>query len=295
MTSITTIPTASRQAAATPSFDQLLTHYDSRYKIGWFLMRGQPRPCFNPILLQELDQYQDLVQREMRASDGARYDYLVVGSDVPGVFNLGGDLELFTRLIESRDRDQLYQYAAHCIHILHRNMHHLDEDLTTISLIQGDALGGGFEAALSSNLVVAERGVKMGLPEVLFNLFPGMGAYSLLSRKIGPARAEQMILSGQLYSAEELHELGVVDILAEPGEGELAIYNYIKQARRSPNTYRSMQRVKDVTNPVSLRELLDIAEIWADAALQLSARDIRMMHKLVKRQDCKMLAQVQSD
>lgn len=70
-------------------------------------------------------------------------------------------------------------------------MFHFDTDLTTVSLIQGDALGGGFEASLSSNLIIAERGVKMGLPEVIFNLFPGMGAYSILSRKVGAATAEK--------------------------------------------------------------------------------------------------------
>ena len=46
--------------------------------------------------------------------------------------------------------------------------------LITIALVQGDALGGGFECALSFDVLIAERSAKMGLPEVLFNLFPGM-------------------------------------------------------------------------------------------------------------------------
>ncbi len=274
----------------TSEFQQLNTHYDARYKIGWFLMSGDPRPCFTPTLLDELDTYLDGVEQEMIASDGEKYDFLVVGSDVSGIFNLGGDLNLFSHMIDTRDRDGLYQYAAHCIDILYRNMHHLNQDLTTISLIQGDALGGGFEAALSSNLVIAERGTKIGLPEVLFNLFPGMGAYSLLSRKIGPQKAEQMILSGKIYSAEEMYEMGVVDILAEKGEGEMSVYKYAKQAQRTPNTIRAMRKVKDVTNPVTMQELLDIAEIWADAALKLSVKDIKMMQRLVKRQDTRMVA-----
>jgi len=47
--------------------------------------------------------------------------------------------------------------------------------LTTISLAQGDALGGGFEAALSCSVIIAERRARFGFPEVMFNLFPGMG------------------------------------------------------------------------------------------------------------------------
>jgi DSF synthase len=111
-----------------------------------------------------------------------------------------------------------------------------------------------------------------------------------LSRKIGPQKAEQMILSGRIFSAEEMYEMGVVDILAEKGEGEMAVYKYAKQSQRSPNTIRAMRKVKDVTNPITKKELLDIAEIWADAALNLSAKDIKMMQRLVKRQDTRMVA-----
>lgn len=267
---------------------QLKTHYDSKNKIGWFLMRGAPRPSFTPGLLNEIENYLSGVKQDMQETDGAKYDYLVVGSDVEGVFNLGGDLDLFSRYIKDKNREGLLSYAMQCVDILYQNMHHYDLDLTTISLIQGDALGGGFEAALSSNLIVAERGVKMGLPEVLFNLFPGMGAYSLLSRKVGPAVAERMILSGDLFSAEQLYDMGVVDILADKGEGELAIYRYIKAAGRAKNSHRCMRKVKDICNPISYQELVDITTVWADAALELSSKDLRMMERLVRRQNVKI-------
>ena len=60
----------------------------------------------------------------------------------------------------------------------------------------------------------------MGLPEILFNLFPGMGAYSLLARRLGMKKAEEMILSGKIFEARELHEMGVVDMIVPSGEGE---------------------------------------------------------------------------
>ena len=277
--------TAEQQSYADQS--QLKTYYDAKNKIGWFLMKGVPRPSFTLRLLDDINDYLDSVKQEMSETNGEKYDYLVVGSDIEGVFNLGGDLDLFSKFIATGNRQGLLDYAIKCIDILYQNMFHYDLDLTTISLIQGDALGGGFEAALSSNIIVAERGVKMGLPEVLFNLFPGMGAYSLLSRKIGFAAAEKMILSGCLYSAEQLYEMGVVDVLAEKGEGEVAVYRYIKNAARSNNTFRSMQKLKDICNQVSYKELADIAEVWADAALKLTSKDLRMMERLVRRQTAK--------
>ena len=172
-------------------------------------------------------------------------------SSVDNVFNLGGDLAIFLQLIKNSDREGLLNYAVKCIDTLYRNMIHVDCELTTIALVQGDALGGGFEGALPSNVLIAERGTKLGLPEVLFNLFPEMGAYSLLARKVGPVKAEEIILSGKLYLAEELYDLGIVDILAEKGEGETAVYQYINAANRRSNSYQAMRKVKDICIPIS--------------------------------------------
>jgi DSF synthase len=109
----------------------------------------------------------------------------------------------------------------------------------------------------------------------------------VLSRKIGVAAAEKMILSGGLYTAEQLYDMGVVDILAEAQEGELAIYRYIKSARKNMNSYRAMRQVKDICNQVSYQELADIGVVWADAAMNLSEKDLRMMERLVHRQNAR--------
>lgn len=275
--------TAEQQSYAEPS--QLKTYYDARNRIMWLLMKGAPRPAFTLKLLNEITSQIKTVKQDMAESDGEKYDFLVLGSDIEGVFNLGGDLDLFFQYIRNRDRDGLLRYAKLSIDLVYQNMVHFGEDMTSISLIQGDALGGGFEAAFSANVVVAERGTKCGLPEVLFNMFPGMGAFSMLSRKIGFAEAEKMIMSGSIYSAEKLYDMGLVDILAEKGEGEVAIYRYIKSTQRSKNAYRSMQQVKDICNQVSYEELMDIGKVWADAALKLSDKDLRMMERLVRRQN----------
>jgi len=262
---------------------QLKTYYDSKNKAAWLLMKGDPRPSFTPTLLNGISDYFDSIVEEMQETNGEKYDFLILGSDPVGVFNLSGDFDFLDRLIRDGNRDGLMNYATRSIGLVYRNMIHLGTDLTTITLVQGDAFGGGFETAISANVVVAERGVMMGLPEVLFNLFPGMGAFSILSRKIGYAAAERMILSGSLYTAEQLHEMGVVDILAEKGEGELAVYRYIKAAERPTNTFSSIKKIKDICNQIGFEELEYIAKLWTDAALQLTANDLRMMERLVRR------------
>jgi DSF synthase len=201
------------------------------------------------------------------------------------VFSLGGDLNQFARWIRQRDHEALVRYGKSCVHILHRNMSGLNLPVVTIGLVQGDALGGGFESVLSFNVIVAEKGVKFGFPENLFGLFPGMGAYSLLARRIGTARAEAMLLSGATYTAEEMHELGIVQLLAEPGEGVAAVRHYIDRHGRRHNGHRAVYRAGREVNPVPLAELERIVEIWAEAALNLRDKDLRVMERLVAAQD----------
>ena len=191
-------------------------------------------------------------------------------------------MALFLKLIRGGDREGLFRYAKSCIDLLHVGY---NLPITTISLVQGDAFGGGFEGALTTRVLIAERRAQMGLPEILFNLFPGMGAYSLLARKLDPARAERLILSGRMYSAEELSEMGVVDVLAENGQGEEAVYAYMKKHNRSHNGYDAIHKVRQIYNPISYDELLRIVTIWVDTALQLSERDLRVMERIARSQE----------
>jgi DSF synthase len=156
--------------------------------------------------------------------------------------------------------------------------------MTTFSLVQGDALGGGFEAALSASVLVAEESARMGFPEILFNLFPGMGAFSFLSRKIGRRAAEEMITSGTIYSARQLFDMGVVDVLTPDGTGEAAIYSYIRKHAKAANGRRAFERVRTEITPITRQELMQVVEIWADAALRIEDRDLRMMERLVRAQ-----------
>jgi len=124
----------------------------------------------------------------------------------------------------------------------------------------------------------------MGFPEILFNLFPGMGAYSLLARRMEPARAERLLRSGQQYRAQKLWEMGIVDVLALDGEGVRAVNDFIRRHSRSRNGQQAIQQVRQRVNPLTYQELLDVVEIWADAALRLTARDLRVMTRIAAAQ-----------
>ena len=266
------------------SLKHLDVNFEKEIRTLWCYMHGEPRPCFTPSLLSSSKTLQQQVITA-KSHNNIELDYMILGSAVPGVFNLGGDLNLFQNLIESRDEEGLKKYATSCIDVLYMNAVNFNQPITTIALVQGSALGGGFEAALSCSVLIAERGSELGLPEILFNLFPGMGAYSLLSRRIGMSMAERIITSGRLYKAEELAEIGVVDILAEKGKGEIAVRDYIRRRQRASNGFAAIQKVRDYIQPVSYEELMGIADIWVDTALRLGKKDLRVMKRLVYSQD----------
>ena len=269
-------------------YRQISTRFDSASGALWTLMHPEDVPCFTLNLLDELHHHHLSIANcsGKILVDGELYPvrYSVVASEIPGVFNLGGQLALFSQLIKDGNRQSLMHYATKCIDVMMPRINHFNLPLTTISLIQGDALGGGLESALTSDVIIAERSSKMGFPEILFNLFPGMGAYSLVARKIGVVQAEKMILSGHIYGAEELHELGLVDVLAEDGEGKEAVHDYIRRQARYSNGYLAVQRARQRFNPVTYQELMDITTIWADAALQLGEKDLKVMGRLIRSQ-----------
>ena len=264
---------------------EIESFYDAGQRALWSYMRPSGRPSFTPALLGDFESWQDVIAGTFgpatpQQPDRLPLDFLILGSRSPQVFCFGGDLELFHALIRASDRDGLAAYGHRCVRILHRNMQALDLPLLTIGLVQGQALGGGFEAVLSFDVLIAERGATFGLPEVAFGLFPGMGAHSLLSRKLGGAMADRLILSNRIYSAEELYDLGLVTLLADPGEGVAATRAFMAKNGRRLNGMVAARRAMRQAMPLGLDELCAIVDIWADAAICLSDADLRLMSRL---------------
>jgi DSF synthase len=278
------VPLASN-GAGSRLFDlgQLDVTWDAATGTLWTYMTPLDRPNFNRPMLRDFQRWQSEIKREFGRPD-AGLKYLVLGSRFPGIYNLGGDLDLFAGFISAGDRSGLVRYGRDCVAILHNNMRGLELPIVTVALVEGDALGGGFEAMLSFNVVVAERGARFGLPEIAFGLFPGMGAHCLLARKVGLAKTEQMMLSNRLYSAEEMHEMGLVHVLADPGCGEEAVKAYIAKNGRKQNGHRGIYRASALVDPISLEELEAVVEVWADSALCLSDADLKLMKRLVEAQ-----------
>jgi len=266
-------------------YRHLRTRFEPQYGALWCYLAPHPRPCFSFEVLKELRRFQENIERSADnegVEGGVRY--VILASATSGVFNFGGDLALFIRCLKENDPETLHRYAKECIDVLYAHAVGFHLPITTISLVQGDALGGGFEAALASDVLVSEKQAQFGFPEVLFNLFPGMGAYNLLLRRIGIQRTERMLLNGKLHRAEELHAEGVVDILAENGRGENAVYELIVRQAARRNAQQAVLQIRRKLRPLVYEELMEVREIWVDTAMRLGPREIRLMERIVNAQ-----------
>jgi DSF synthase len=264
------------------TYKELEVTLDPNTKCVWCYQRPIGPPSFTPSMIRELTVLHREIQA-VEASQGPNEEplirYYALASQIPGIYSMGGDLSFLADRVRKRDREALRWYAYRCVDVVYNLSAGFDCGIVSVALVQGDALGGGLESALSCNFIVCERSAKMGTPEILFNLFPGMGAYSILSRRIGSAMAERIMLSGRIYSADEMYDLGVVDLVVDNGCGEAAVRDYIGDTRKH-GARQAIYRARQRANPVTLAELRDITEIWVETAMRLSDLDLRRMAHL---------------
>ncbi len=267
------------------NFDSIDVELDSSAPILWCWMRPLGKPIVTNPLLSDLKDLHRVLPEILDTQTQTPIEYYVFGSRARGTYSLGGDLNFFGECVRTSNRKAIYDYAHTCIDVVWQHVAAFNRPLITMALVQGDALGGGFETALSCDVIVAEKSAKMGLPEVLFNLFPGMGAYSFLTRRVGPAEAHRMVTSGTVYTAEQLHAMGIVDVLLEDGEGMYGLRDYVQRNRRKYNAQRSSLLARKRINPVTESELRDIVDIWVEAVFRLTDDDLRRMTRLIDAQE----------
>lgn len=266
--------------------DRIATNFEPSLKNTlWVRMARDPeRQNFSLPLLDSLAS----LLGEVKAADGhwshagrpEQINYCVLKSDHPEFFSLGGDLRHFHASIMKRDSQALYNYSKHCLDILYAWATTLNGRATTISLVQGRALGGGFESALAADFIIAEEHSEFGFPEIMFGLFPCTGGMSLLGRRIGVFEAERMMTNARIYTARELKDMGIIDEVCEKGEGELAVERFIKNHAKHGEARKMLQKSRYRLAPLNYDELLTVVGEWVDVAMRLPEEELRAMEML---------------
>ncbi len=262
---------------------QFTLSFDEARHTLWVRCHPTPVPRFTHRFIGEVLAMQSRLTESHGVVSGSAgaigLKWLVYASAVPNVFNLGGDLPFFLQCARAHDSEALYSYARSCIEICLQHAGAYGGEVSTIALVQGMALGGGFESALSSQWVVAEESAKFALPETKFSLFPGMGAFNLLARRMPARDAERIVFSEKVYSAAEMKALGAIDLVVPDGQGVAAVEQWID---RYP-TGRTVHCMCD--QPVTEGELDASIRAWVETAIQMGPSDIKLIERLIRSQE----------
>jgi enoyl-CoA hydratase len=165
---------------------------------------------------------------ELRAAldDFAHADRpLVLRSASPGMFVAGADVnELRRRTVDqtlARTNARLFQQLA-------------DHPMPTIAVVEGWALGGGFELALACDIRITTPDAQWGLPEVRLGIIPSGGALSRTRELIGSSRATDLVLTGRRIDGAEAHRIGLAQRVAEAPELDQALTDLLHDFGAAP-------------------------------------------------------------
>jgi len=151
----------------------------------------------------------------------------------------------------------------------------LDLPVPAVAAVDGFALGGGFELALSCDLVVAGEGAVVGLPEVSVGVIPGGGGTQLLVRRVGWSRAARAIFTAARLPAREALELGAVDEVVAAGTARDRALELARTiAANSPVGLRNAKRAMRLGADVGLDAGLEIEDgCWRATAFSGDRRE----------------------
>lgn len=175
-------------------------------RVRWLTInRPEKHNAFAPGLLAELDAALDAA-----AADEATAAVVVTGAGSKA-FVAGNDVDALAAM------DPIAAYRDMVAgHRLMLRLHEFTKP--TIAMVNGYALGGGFELALACDFIVASTSAKFGFPEISLNTMPGWGGTQLAVKKMGLALAKEMVLTGRHYSAQECRHFGFLARIAEPDD-----------------------------------------------------------------------------
>ena len=144
-----------------------------------------------------------------------------------------------------------------------------------IAAVQGFALGGGCELALSCDVIVADETAVFGLPETTVGLVPGCGGTQLLGRRVGPGKAADLIFSGRRVGADEAMAIGLADRLVPAGSARESALELARQiAANSPVAVRAAKQALRNGAGLPLTAALDVEDAaWRTAAGSADRRE----------------------
>jgi enoyl-CoA hydratase len=209
----------------------------------------------------------NLVTGEMMERLDAALDEIAGDGDVRAVVVTGAGTRAFCAGSDVKEFEELAGRVAQGKLLYEKYVYRrlAECPVPTIAAIEGDALGGGLELALCCDLRIASVRARLGMPEVRLGVIPGSGGTQRLPAVVGPARAKEMILVGELISARRAEEIGLVNAVVAEGDALAAATDMAQRiAQRGPVAVREakrlIERARDLDLDAGLAAELDASD-----------------------------------
>jgi DSF synthase len=265
---------------------QLQLEYEPQIKTLWVTIAPEPKPVFTLGLVDSVARLQRAIVALWGKEDYPQSPIRFFAYRANGpIFTFGGDLDFYLDCISRGDRAALQEHAQLSIEGVLGNATSLSGTAITMATIEGKGIGGGIDAPLSCNLVIAEEQTSFSYPEVKFNHFP-VASVAVLSQRIGTRAAHRLLSNGTELTATEFEALGALDAVALRGQGENWLRKFASEtlpmhaARLGLYEAFHRRRAAQFGN-----ELTALAAAWTDHMLRLSPIEISRLQRISVGQD----------
>lgn len=229
-------------------------------------------PCneIGTVALAELEEFISALKSAEREAHA-----VIISSGRKEGFCAGADLRELYRGMQDRDAKQRARGVRDFIERIHRVMNILDEaPLTTIAAVHGIAFGGGFELALTCDLIVADKMARFCFPELRLGLIPGFGGIPRLRRDVGNAAVRDLLLTGRSINAQKAQQIGLVSQVTAEGDAlRVARATAAQIGKFDRDTVIAAKRfIKPIPRQELQREIDIFCELFARPAVEAGLR-----------------------
>ncbi|TQF70958.1 enoyl-CoA hydratase-related protein [Pseudoalteromonas luteoviolacea] len=240
----------------------------------WARMQLDQKACLSGSIIAQLNRF---FAPEQAAQSPT---FKVLSGNHTGAFCLGADLTLLAQLAQHGDIAGLQNYAAEYLMLVNRILTGRKDSVTSISVVQGRALGAGMVMALASDIVIAEPQAEFMNPDILFNDYPSSVLAKKLSNKASCDIVMDVVCSGKKFSAEALYELGLVDILCKKGCADKAVYDLVARVKASSHGHIALQKYRADHHGLSNKTRKILIDRWVSNITNGDNRFIQYIRRL---------------
>lgn len=192
---------------------------------------------------------------------------LVIHSEMKPGFCAGADLRELYERSQSMEKEKAQAGVRDFLQRIHAVLNRMDgSPLTTIAAVHGVTFGGGFELALTCDLIIADKMARFCFPELRLGLIPGFGGIPRLKRDLGNAMVRDLLLTGRSFNATKAQQIGLVSQVVAEGEA-------LRAARATAIQIGKFDRqtsavAKKFVKPIPHSELQQEIDIFCDLFTQ---------------------------